>query len=462
MEYASLGLFTAFAAENQLLSDYLSHEYGEIAYRFVIALPASELEKSDDELTSDLVARIRPTNRLQISPPKSGRREAGTHRPDKCAGFRIATVRQYIYFEISGDPHLLTFWPDATSTDVQPLDSELQTDQPNRDEATYDFAVEVDKHERRLNNSRWRLAISESGSTVLCVFIDLSEAEQDLVAEGSLDLHEKGLEFHRYATRIVEAIQNQADSYFSKDLRESIDRYITARRRRVRNEDAMTRSLSWPKEWEQQDVFLEDQPRASEPTPKRSSNVDTAPQSDLDVSHRSRLSPASFEIILRTVRTWADAVERTPGAFATLKEDHLSDILCATLNATLPGANREVYTRGGRADIVIRADILDEGRGPAVVYVCESKWWTSKPRASAALDQLFRYLTEADLVGTLLFFIDTQSSVRARKAIIQALEARQDFVRFSGEIVAGWPLLTFTRRNTEQRICVAFVHVPSH
>jgi hypothetical protein len=36
-------------------------------------------------------------------------------------------------------------------------------------------------------------------------------------------------------------------------------------------------------------------------------------------------------------------------------------VAAATLNATLPGAHREVYSRGGKSDIFILADVLAAG-----------------------------------------------------------------------------------------------------
>ena len=73
--------------------------------------------------------------------------------------------------------------------------------------------------------------------------------------------------------------------------------------------------------------------------------------------------------MLQTVRVWADAVERNPQAYRALDKNRISDLLVATLNAALPGANREVYSRGGKTGIFIGADALPTGTIPARVFI---------------------------------------------------------------------------------------------
>ena len=104
------------------------------------------------------------------------------------------------------------------------------------------------------------------------------------------------------------------------------------------------------------------------------------------VPYRRRLDPASFKDVQRVTRLWANSIQRYPATFAALSEDQISDLLASTFNATLPGAQREVYSRTGKSDIFIRADVLAEGSGPDKIFICESKWATSKEWVSNAID----------------------------------------------------------------------------
>jgi hypothetical protein len=108
--------------------------------------------------------------------------------------------------------------------------------------------------------------------------------------------------------------------------------------------------------------------------------------------------------MMRTVRKWGNAVERYPDSYTVLKEERLSDQLAATLNAALPGAEREVYTRAGRSDLYVRADAIDTGAAPARIFIGECKWWSGPSDAADAYSQLVSYLEVKDTYCMLLFF----------------------------------------------------------
>lgn len=178
------------------------------------------------------------------------------------------------------------------------------------------------------------------------------------------------------------------------------------------------------------------------------------------IGHRDRLDPSTFEDVQRTIRVWADAVERYPDAFSRLSEDRLSDLLAATLNASLPGAQREVYSRGGKSDIFIRANILDEGRAPAKVFIAESKWWKGPRYATDALDQLLSYLEVKDTSAVLLFFVRNTKPSTVRPSAAQVFEERTDFDRSYPSAVEGWPLYSFVPRDAKVTVCVALIDLP--
>lgn len=175
---------------------------------------------------------------------------------------------------------------------------------------------------------------------------------------------------------------------------------------------------------------------------------------------RARLSPASFADVQRTIRVWADSVEQYPKAF-DLHEDRISDLLTATLNATLPGAQREVYRRGGKSDIYIYADVLAQGTGPARIFICESKWARSKRVVAEALDpQLFGYLNADDTAAVLLLLLRQKNKRVAITTYTECLRSVPGRVNENDGEVEGWPVWRFRREGRYVDICLAFVHIP--
>jgi hypothetical protein len=162
-----------------------------------------------------------------------------------------------------------------------------------------------------------------------------------------------------------------------------------------------------------------------------------------------------------SLRHWANAVERYPAAFGALGEDRISDLLAATWNATLPGAGREVYSRGGKSDIFIQADVLDPGRGPATVFICEAKWATAHDVIREALDpQLFGYLNVHDTSAVLLVLMKQKDFAVARATYLKVLESIDGHKSTHDGPVEGWPLLEFARDGRTVTVCAAFVHLP--
>ena len=159
---------------------------------------------------------------------------------------------------------------------------------------------------------------------------------------------------------------------FTRTFPDRVSAALSRRRQELANRIAVSKALRFPNEWVVEPIRLE-KPPVSEDEVGQSG----AP-APLPILQVPRLEPTSFGRLQTTIRVWADAIERHPGGFRQLTEDQISDLMCATLNATLAGANREVFSRSGKTDIYVRADVLGEGRGPAKVFVAESKKATSR------------------------------------------------------------------------------------
>lgn len=153
-------------------------------------------------------------------------------------------------------------------------------------------------------------------------------------------------------------------------------------------------------------------------------------------------------------------IEQYPKAFS-LHEDLISDLLTATLNATLPGAQRAVYRRGGKSDIYIHAGMLAEGVGPGRIFICESKWAMSKKVVSEALDrELFGYFNANDTAAVLLLLLHQKNRRAAMETRTGWLRSVPGRVTEKDREVEGWPVWRFRREGRHVDICLAVVHIP--
>jgi hypothetical protein len=154
-------------------------------------------------------------------------------------------------------------------------------------------------------------------------------------------------------------------------------------------------------------------------------------------------------------------VERYPKTFAPLGEDRLSDLLAATLTASLANAQREVFTRNGKSDIFVQADVLKPGAGPDAVFICESKWATSDSVVSDALDpQLFGYMTAHDTRAVLLLLVPQAEPALPLSRRLAALRSVEGFQSEAEGPVAGWPVYTYSREGRLVSVCIASILLP--
>lgn len=381
----------------------------------------------------------------------------GAWRPGLERGTRVATYRHYVAIEVIGDHELLEWWPDDADVDLAVVDpGEVALEQVGDYSAPYDYEAELRRHGQSLAREQWTLQYREErGPVALWTFVDLTEDEEDEVERGARDLRAKVEQQRSQIEPIVAAIRGQTERFFADELPSALTQAVEQRRQRVRARQAVADNLSWPDGWKYARPQLE---RAVQPQPEGSRPA--AENALVHVEHRPRLAPASFDDVQRTMRVWADAVERYPRAFSRLPEDRLSDLLAATLNAALPGAQREVYRRTGKSDIFISADVLAEGTGPAKVFVCESKWWGGRAKVNEALDQLLSYLDTKDTAAVLLFFHRLADPNRPRMEALEELVSRSDY-RSQTRGATGWPVLTFdTGYGGIVEVCLAMVDLP--
>ncbi|HTC69085.1 MAG TPA: hypothetical protein VK662_05895, partial [Acidothermaceae bacterium] len=370
----------------------------------------------------------------------------------------------HVAVQVLGDVNLTGFWPDVTGRDLDPVDAQVVTELGGYAALQHAPQEDVGRYVRA--SQMWAIGDYEEPTAgqlperSLYTHFELTKDEEAAVARRELDLGELTSERRKLIAPIVDAIGEQVQAFLAKDLPDALLEMAAEKRTVLSNRQAVRDNLRFPDDWLAHEPKLEDSPQAH-PVPVESELGQQAPQSDeLRLNPRSRLDSATFDDVLFSLRHWANAVERYPAAFAVLAEDRISDLLAATWNATLPGAAREVYSRGGKSDIFIQADALDPGRGPAKVFICETKWATSHKVIRDALDpQLFGYLNVHDTSAILLVLMKQKNFPTACATYRRVLESIDGYQGTESGPVAGWPMLGFVRDSRKVAVCVAFVHL---
>jgi hypothetical protein len=458
-------VFTSFVKEHRHLSYELWRRAGSLTDRIRTATALEHLDAFEDDVVRDAAMA------LGIEAPRLGRarlasdREGATRwNADRTVG--SPTRRFYVAVEVQGDVTLTGFWPDLTGADLDPVDAEVVAELGGLDAATHASDEDVRRYLRA--EQEWEIGADDDprdgrpANFSLYTHFDLTLEEEGAVARGELDLGQIARERREIIAPIVAAIAEQVQGFLTTDLPTRLLTLADAKRRELSNRQAVRDNLSFPEDWQGSEPELEDSPpveplRAMEPDPQ----VHSPESEDVHLNPRSRLSRATFEDVMFSLRHWANAVERYPDAFGALVEDRISDLLAATWNATLPGADREVYSRGGKSDIFIKADVLDPGRGPATVFICETKWATAHDVIRKALDpQLFGYLNVHDTAAILLVLMRQKNFTVARETYLKVLESVDGHQSTVNGPVGGWPLLEFVRDGRTVTVCAAFVHLP--
>ena len=466
-------LFTAEVLESGGLSAELAKRVTALCTRISRAADLDDLAQFEGEELRRHISEIRPaTPRVNGARPAS-LNESGPPRRNVDGNHGPMTVRQWMAYPVSGDHELLRHWPDNPFLDHQALDEGYLPDSPLR---VVPHALSKDFRYVWDNEPTWSLApttgvfVDERLEWALYTYIDLTLDEEEAVADGRLDVRSIIEARRAHIEPIVTAVATQVDRYFDEELPNLLKDLIESRRRTLTNRKAVLESLTFPDDWKATPpavVASPDSNAAAYESGLAPRNPEGEVEPDLyeevvevAVVKRARLSPVAFEDVLRTMRVWANAIERTPAAFSLLDEDRISDLLAATLNATVPGADREVYTQGGKSDIFVRADKLNEEFGPAKVFICESKKATSQKVIAEAVDpQLFGYLNVHDTSAVVLILVHQQSLQRTRETYTRVLESVVGHRRTRESIVEGWPLLTYENQGRMVEVCAAFVHL---
>ncbi|MFI7530352.1 hypothetical protein [Nocardia salmonicida] len=405
---------------------------------------------------SDIVAAIRPVPPNLTGAGRPGSVQDGEWRPiPDQPGVRESTQRYWVAIEVHGDIHLLEHWPDTSGADLTAVDADAQlVPEPQEPEQMKDWI-----RRRREAEDTWIIGLHSEVSPVWALYthVDLTRSEESEFRAGSRDLTSVISPRIDQIKPIVAAVATQVTEFFDSELPSWLEDALNKRRERLADRDAVIASLDFPQNWSIPAPRLENDDKEETISHFEPSTV-TAEQLTLPPG-RPRLARASFEDIQRTIRAWADAVERHPRAYHQLVEDRISDLLAATLNATLPGAHREVYTRRGKSDILIQADALATGSGPEHIFICETKWADSNVVVTDAHPQLFGYLTAHDTSAVLVLLMKQKDFAGAVRNRLDSLRRIDGFLD-EEQGPAGWQVLHYVTEGRTVQLCIATIAVP--
>lgn len=170
------------------------------------------------------------------------------------------------------------------------------------------------------------------------------------------------------------------------------------------------------------------------------------------------LALRQYDEILSVISSLAIAMERSPSAFASLREEYLRDHLLAILNTQFEGkATGETFNKSGKTDILIRENDRS-------IFIAECKIWGGPQTLADALDQLLSYASWRDSKLAVILFNRRKDFSSVLAAIPETAKRHPQFKRQVEYQAEGACRFTFGQksdRNRDVLITVLAFDVPA-
>ena len=164
-----------------------------------------------------------------------------------------------------------------------------------------------------------------------------------------------------------------------------------------------------------------------------------------------------YRDILSIIHAFGVAMERHPSAYDGKHEQHLRDLLLATLSTHYPSSTGETFNKSGRTDILVR----HEGSN---VFVAECKIWHGLKAHYATIDQLLGYLTWRDSKAALVYLVGETQVAPILDAIAKGTPQHPCFIRLESARAESWMQYEFKLPSDPSRnvhLAVLSFHFPS-
>jgi hypothetical protein len=168
---------------------------------------------------------------------------------------------------------------------------------------------------------------------------------------------------------------------------------ITARRENILKDQDMANALGFPLK------RREDAPRTySVPVVKKDAPLPRPTASTSPFKPEPALEMAQYENILEIISSMVHVIERSPGAFARMKEEDLRQHFLVQLNGQYKGqATGETFNAAGKTDILIRVEDRN-------IFIAECKFWKGEKHFTPTIDQLLGYTSWRDTKTAIILF----------------------------------------------------------
>ena len=180
---------------------------------------------------------------------------------------------------------------------------------------------------------------------------------------------------------------------FNSSLRNLVASEIRSRRSRLHATDETAATMPWPV------IRRGDATRTyAVPTVKRKVVPRRTKSADRPGEPEPELLQAEYEHILSVMDNMVQVMERSPSAFANMKEEDVRTHFLVQLNGQYEGqATGETFNNAGKTDILIRAD----GKN---IFIAECKFWDGPKALTRGVDQLLSYACWRDTKTAVVIF----------------------------------------------------------
>ena len=195
-------------------------------------------------------------------------------------------------------------------------------------------------------------------------------------------------EIKRYTDRIKTNVED-----FKGSLESFVKQIVTQRKKKLLDAQGVVSALGIPIR------RREDMPRTyAVPNIRRKPKIEAPKVKTEPFKPEPTLPEEEYEHILSIIQNMVMVMERSPRAFADMKEEDLRQHFLVQLNGHYEGqATGETFNYEGKTDILIRY----EGKN---VFIAECKFWRGEKELIKAIDQLLGYTSWRDTKTALLLF----------------------------------------------------------
>ena len=180
---------------------------------------------------------------------------------------------------------------------------------------------------------------------------------------------------------------------FNSSLRGNARAKITGRREKILKDHDMANALGFPLKRREDAPTTYSVPVAKKEVPLQRPTASSAP-----FKPEPALEMAQYENILEIISSMVHVIERSPGAFAKMKEEDLRQHFLVQLNGQYKGqATGETFNAAGKTDILIRAEDRN-------IFIGECKFWKGGKQFTATIDQLLGYTSWRDTKTAIILF----------------------------------------------------------